>query len=115
MNKYLGTAIILIIVIGGISMGGGLDRAIDLLSLIFVLGVAIGHTLGAKEGENTLTRFGDGCIRGGWLGLLVGVTLITGTEYAAQMDFTSLMPALAVSLLSPLYGYFFKLITLQLD
>ena len=68
-----------------------------------------------KEGENTLTRFGDGCIRGGWLGLLVGVTLITGTEYAAQMDFTTLMPALAVSLLSPLYGYFFKLITLQLD
>ena len=57
MNKYLGTAIIVIIVIGGISMGGGLDRAIDLLSLIFVLGVAIGHTLGAKEGENTLTRF----------------------------------------------------------
>ena len=51
MNKYLGTAIIVIIVIGGISMGGGLDRAIDLLSLIFVLGVAIGHTLGAKEGE----------------------------------------------------------------
>ena len=115
MNKYLGTAIIVIIVIGGISMGGGLDRAIDLLSLIFVLGVAIGHTLGVKEGENTLTRFGDGCIRGGWLGLLVGVTLITGTEYAAQMDFTNLMPALAVSLLSPLYGYFFKLITLQLD
>ena len=51
MNKYLGTAIIIIVVIGGISMGGGLDRAIDLLSLIFVLGVAIGHTLGAKEGE----------------------------------------------------------------
>ena len=88
MNKYLGIAII---VIGGISMGGGLGRAIDLLSLIFVLGVAIGHTLGAKEEENTLTRFGDGCIRGGWLGLLVGVTLITGTEYAAQMDFTTLL------------------------
>ena len=73
MNKYLSMAIIVIIFIGGISMGGGLDRAIDLLSL-FCSWVAIGHTLGAKEGENILTRFGDGWVRGGWLGLLVGVT-----------------------------------------
>ena len=115
MNRYLGVVIILLVVVGGITMGGGLERAVDLLSLIFVIGVGIGHAFGTKDGDNTVTRFGDGCVRGGWLGLLVGVTLIAGTDYAAQMDFSSIMPALAVALLAPLYGYFIKIITMQLD
>ena len=115
MNRYLGAIIILLVVGGGITMGGGLERAIDLLSLMFVIGVGIGHAFGTKDGENSITRFGDGCLRGGWLGLLVGITLIAGTDYAAQMDFSSIMPALAVALLAPLYGYFLKIITMQLD
>ena len=115
MNRYLGVVIILLVVGGGITMGGGLERAVDLLSLIFVIGVGIGHAFGTKDGDNTVTRFGDGCVRGGWLGLLVGITLITGTDYAAHMDFYAIMPALAVALLAPLYGYFIKIITMQLD
>ena len=115
MNRYLGAVIILLVVGGGITMGGGLERAIDLLSLIFVIGVGIGHALGTKNEDNAVTRFGDGCVRGGWLGLLVGITLIAGTDYAAQMDFSTIMPALAVALLAPLYGYFLKIITMQLD
>ena len=115
MNRYLGAVIIVLVVGGGITMGGGLERAIDLLSLIFVIGVGIGHALGKKNEDNTVTRFGDGCVRGGWLGLLVGITLIAGTDYAAQMDFSNIMPALAVALLAPLYGYFIKIITMQLD
>ena len=115
MNRYVGAVIILLVVGGGISMGGGLERAVDLLSLIFVIGVGIGHAFGTKDGYNIITRFGDGCVRGGWLGLLVGVTLIAGTDYAAQMDFSTVMPALAVALLAPLYGYFIKIITMQLD
>ena len=115
MNRYLGLAIIIVIVGGGIVMGGGLYRAMDLMSLIFVIGIGIGHALGSRDGESTVTRFGDGCVRGGWLGLLVGFALISGTEFAAQMDFSMIMPAVAVSLLSPLYGYFFKIVTMQLD
>ena len=115
MNKYLGAVIILLVVGGGFTLGGGLERAIDLLSLMFVIGVGIGHAFGTKDGENTITRFGDGCVLGGWLGLLVGITLIAGTDYATQMDFSSIMPALAVALLAPLYGYFLKIITMQLD
>ena len=115
MRRYLGLLIILLVVGGGITMGGGLERAVDLLSFIFVIGVGIGHAFGTKGGDNKITRFGDGCVRGGWLGLLVGITLIAGTDYAAQMDFSSIMPALAVALLAPLYGYFLKIITMQLD
>ena len=115
MNRYLGLLIILLVVGGGITMGGGLERAVDLLSFIFVIGVGIGHAFGTKEGDNAVTRFGDGCVRGGWLGLIVGITLIAGNDYAAQMDFSFIMPALAVALLAPLYGYFLKIITMQLD
>ena len=115
MNRYLGAVIILLVVGGGITMGGGLGQAIDLLSLIFVIGVGIGHAFGTKDGDSTITRFGDGCVRGGWLGLLVGITLMAGADYAAQMDFSNIMPALAVALLTPLYGYFMKIITMQLD
>ena len=115
MNKYLGVLIILLVVGGGITMGGGFERAVDLLSFIFVIGIGIGHAFGTKEGDNKVTRFGDGCVRGGWLGLLVGITLIAGTDYAAQMDFSNIMPALAVALLAPLYGYFLKILTMQLD
>lgn len=115
MRRYLGLLIILLVVGGGITMGGGLERAVDLLSFIFVIGVGIGHAIGKKDGDSTITRFGDGCVRGGWLGLLVGITLIAGTDYAAQMDFSTIMPALAVTLLAPLYGYVLKIITMQLD
>ena len=54
MNIYLGVVIILLVVGGGITMGGGLERAIDLLSFIFVVGVGIGHILGTKDGDSKI-------------------------------------------------------------
>jgi hypothetical protein len=87
----------------------------DIMALIFVLGIGVGHALGAKDGESEITRFGDGSVRGGWLRLLVGLVLIVGTDGAAQMDFSMIMPAIAVTLLTPFYGYFFKIISMQLD
>ena len=115
MNKYLGVVIIIVIVVVAAIYGGGISPFIDTVALIFVLGIGIGHALGAKDGESRITRFGDGSIRGGWLGLLVGLVLIAGTDGAAQMDFTMMMPAMAVALLTPFYGYFFKVISMQLD
>lgn len=113
--KYLGVIVIIGIFFGALEMGGGLVKAMDLMSLIFVLGIAIGHALGANPGENVITRFGDGCVRAGWLGFLIGIALIAGSEQAAVMNVSHLMAALAVALLTPLYGYFFKIITMQLD
>ena len=115
MNKYLGVAVIIIIVAGATITGGGISSFIDTMALIFVLGIGFGHAVGAKDGESKITRFGDGSVRGGWLGLLVGLVLIAGTDAAAQMDFAMIMPAMAVALLTPFYGYFFKVISMQLD
>ena len=108
-------AVIIIIVVCATITGGGISPFIDTMALIFVLGIGIGHALGAKDGESKITRVGDGSVRGGWLGLLVGLVLIAGTDGAAQLDFAILMPAMAVALLTPFYGYFFKVISMQLD
>ena len=59
--------------------------------------------LGAKDGNNWLTQFGDGAIRGGCLGFLVGIVMIVSSPSAAQMD---LMPTFAVVALTRLYSYF---------
>ena len=75
-----------------------------------MLGIAIGHMLGAKDGDNRITRFGDRAIRGGWLGFLVGIVMMESSLSVAQMDFSAIMPAFAVVALTPFYGYFLNLL-----
>ena len=115
MNRYIGVLVILGTITGAFMSAAALAPAIDLMSLVVVIAVGVGHALGAKDGENRITRFGDGCVRGGWLSLLIGVIVILNVDAAAQMDFTMIIPAMAVAWLTPLYGYFFKLISMQLD
>ena len=57
--RYLGPALIVVVVFGAFNAAGDIGPAIDLLSLVFVLGIAIGNMLGAKDGDNRVTRFGD--------------------------------------------------------
>ena len=113
--KYLGVAVIVGTVVAAMIFADGFDILIDTMALIVVVGIGIGHAMGTKDGESAITRFGDGCVRGGWLGLLIGLALIAGSPIAAAMDFSALMPALSVASLTPLYGYFIKIITMQLD
>ena len=115
MKPYIGVLIILGTITGAFMSAGALAPAIDLMALVVVVAVGVGHVFGAKGGENRITRFGDGCVRGGWLGLLIGVIVILNVNAEAQMDFTMIIPAMAVAWLTPLYGYFFKLISMQLD
>jgi hypothetical protein len=113
--KYLGIAVIISTVVAAMIFADGFDILTDTMALIVVVGIGIGHALGAKDRESAITRFGDGCVRGGWLGLLIGLALIAGSPIAAAMDFSALMPALSVASLTPLYGYLIKIITMQLD
>ena len=113
--RYLGLVLIVVVLVGALNAAGDIGPAIDLLAFLFVIGIAIGHMLGSKDGDNRVTRFGDGAVRGGWLGFLVGIIMIASSPSAAQMDFSAMMPALAVAALTPLYGYFLKLISMQID
>ena len=113
--RYVGIALIVVVVVGAFNAAGDIGPAIDLLAFLFVLGIAIGHMLGSKDGDNRVTRFGDGAVRGGWLGFLVGIIMIASSPAATQMDFAAIMPAMAVAALTPLYGYFLKLISMQID
>ena len=113
--RYLGPALIVVVVFGAFNAAGDIGPAIDLLSLVFVLGIATGHMLGAKDGDNQLTRFGDGAIRGGCIGFLVGIVMMVSSPSAAQMDFSAIMPAFAVAALTPLYGYLLKLVSMKID
>jgi hypothetical protein len=113
--KYLGITVIVGTIVAAMLFADGFDILTDTMALIVVVGIGIGHALGTKNGESAITRFGDGCVRGGWLGLLIGLALIAGSPIAAAMDFSALMPALSVASLTPLYGYFIKIITMQLD
>ena len=106
--RYVGLILIVIVVIGAFNAAGDIGPAIDLLAFLFVLGIAVGHMLGTKDGDNRVTRFGDGAVRGGWLGFLVGVIMIASSPSAAQMDFSAIMPAFAVAALTPFVWLFFK-------
>ena len=101
MNRYIAVLVILGTITGAFMSAGALAPAIDFMSLVVVIAVGVGHALGAKDGENRITRFGDGCVRGGWLGLLIGVIVILNVDAAAQMDFTMIIPAMAVAWLAP--------------
>ena len=113
--RYVGLVLIVVVVVGAFNVAGEIGPAIDLLAFLFVIGIAIGHMFGSKDGDNRITRFGDGAVRGGWLGFLVGIIMIASSPSAAQMDFSAMMPALAVAALTPLYGYFLKIISMQID
>ena len=66
--KYLGIAVIVGTVAAAMIFADGFDILTDTMALIVVVGIGIGHALGAKDGESAITRFGVGCVRAdGWV------------------------------------------------
>ena len=111
--KILGLAICLGTVIG---TAATLDIHLyfDVPSFLFVLGGAIGFLIMKNNPENHITNFGEGAVYFGWLGTLVGLIAITGDRFLVWGDVDKMGPALAVSMLTILYGYSLKLITIAL-
>ena len=111
--KFLGLAICL-----GTLVGAGATVRIhlyfDILSFLFVLGGAIGFLVMKNRPENHLQNFGQGAVYFGWLGTVVGLIAITGTPSFVWGDVEKMGPALAVSMLTVLYGYSLKLVTIAL-
>ena len=92
----------------------GIHLYFDVPSFLFVLGGAIGFLIMKNNPENHITNFGNGAVYFGWLGTLVGLIAITGDRFLVWGDVDKMGPALAVSMLTILYGYSLKLITIAL-
>ena len=65
--------------------------------------------------ENRIANFGDGAVYFGWLGTLIGLIPIIGNRFMVWGDVEKMGPALAVSMLTVLYGYSLKLICISLQ
>ena len=111
--KFLGLAICLGIITGA-AVTVGIHLFFDINSLVFVLGGATGFLVMKNDSERHVANFGEGAVYFGWLGTLIGLISIAGDRFSAWGDVDKMGPALAVAMLTILYGYSFKLITIAL-
>ena len=111
MKKLIGLIICLFIIFGAITHVG-LNLYNDILSILFVLGGGFGYGLLKNEEKKFVIRCGDGAVYFGWLGTLIGLIALTGGKWENWGDLEKTGQALSVAMLTLLYGYIIKLITL---
>ena len=103
--RYFGLVIFSGFVLGTLySTAGDLTTYLDVASLIIVLAAGISLAIGASP-QKRLERFGEGCVRGGWIGFLIGLVVIFSNNVGGGGDLVALGSALGVCLLTPLWGY----------
>ena len=111
--KILGIGICFAMIIGAILQIGH-HLFIDISSALFVLGGATGFLVFKKDSGNHIQNFGQGAVYFGWLGTLIGLIAITGNRFMAWGDIEKMGSALAVAMLTILYGYVVKLVTIAI-
>ena len=111
--KIMGIGICFAIMLGAILQIGH-HLFIDINSALFVLGGATGFLVFKKHSGNHIKNFGQGAVYFGWLGTLVGLIAITGSRFMVWGDVEKMGPALAVAMLTILYGYIIKMVTIAL-
>ena len=111
--KILGLGICFAIMLGAF-LQIGLHLFFDLNAALFVLGGGTGFLIMRNNPAKHLENFGDGAVYFGWLGTLIGLIAITGNRFMVWGDVDKMGPALAVSMLTILYGYSIKLFTFAL-
>ena len=111
--KFLGLAICLGIITGA-AVTVGSHLFFDLNSLVFVLGGATGFLVMKNDPEKYVVNFGEGAVYFGWLGTLIGLIAITGNRFMVWGDLEKMGPALAVAMLTILYGYAIKIVAIAI-
>ena len=114
MIKYLGLILCLFMIAGAV-IQVGLSFYFDILSLLMVVGGALGYSLLKTKNNNYIFYYGDGAVYFGWLGTLIGLIALTGGKWDNWGDLEKMGSAFSVAMLSLFYGYIIKLITLALD
>ena len=109
--KVIGIAICYAIMLGAI-LQIGYHLFIDINSALFVFGGATGFLVFKKNSGNHIKNFSQGAVYFGWLGALVGLIAITGNRFMVWGDVEKMGPALAVAMLTILYGYTIKIVSI---
>ena len=111
--KIMGIGICFAIMLGAILQIGH-HLFIDINSALFVLGGATGFLVFKKNSGNHIKNFGQGAVYFGWLGTLVGLIAFTNNIFMVWGDVEKTGQALALAMLTILYGYIIKLVTIAL-
>ena len=116
-TKISCTIVYIIFMLGTFYTIGNVSQFFDVNSFIFVIVVGGLYAFSVKGDNTYIQKFGDGTVRAGWLGSLIGVVSIFGSPVFAgsTSNLEPLGVALAIASLTVLYGYFFKLGTIILD
>jgi flagellar motor component MotA len=107
MNLKACIALLLFVTITVIAVSTSFAGFIDAVSAMFVVGGAICFGIcahGEWYSDVRLNAFSEGAVLSGWIGALLGAVIIAGNVE----DLNALGPALAVMLLTVVYGYFIK-------
>ena len=116
-TKILCTIIYIGFIAGTFFIAGNVSQFFDVISFVFVIVVGGLYAFSVKGEDTYIQKFGDGAVRAGWLGSLIGVVSIFGSPVFAgsTSNLEALGAALAIASLTVLYGYFFKLGSIILD
>ena len=109
-SLFIGIFCIIGLLIGSILSVSDFGVFFDVPALGIVLVGAFLYSI-ASGGEITdrIENFGIGAVRFGWLGLFIGIIIMSASNIIISLD--KIGPALAVALLTPFYGYFIQIIT----
>jgi len=102
--------ILLFILISGLVISSLSVSFIDMISALYVLGGSLSFALSASGAWNSKDRLeaaSEGAVICGWLGALIGAIAVARNS---DSQWENLGPAVAVMLLTVMYGYFVKVI-----
>lgn len=110
LSLFIGILCIIGLIIGTILSVSDFGVFFDAPAFGIVLVGAFLYSI-ASGGEITdrIENFGIGAVRFGWLGLFIGIIIMSASNIIISLD--NIGPALAVALLTPFYGYFIQIIT----
>ena len=109
-SLYIGIFCIIGLIIGTILSVSDFGVFFDAPAFgIVVVGAFLYSIASGGETTDKIENFGIGAVRFGWLGLFIGIIIMSASNIIISLD--NIGPALAVALLTPFYGYFIQIIT----
>ena len=103
-TKIICTVIYAIMIAATLAMVGNVGQYIDMPSAIIVVVVGVLFALAAKGDGSFIQKFGDGAVRAGWIGSIIGIIcfldakwndLVAGTRLAFGYNLDALCSFLA--------------------